>query len=214
MPARGAALCRPESAPGGRARPFSLRIGSRGASYHGAYGGGPDAAAAPVLGRRARGGRARPGAADPRARPARPARVDAPEGHARSGRVQRGRGAARGARGDRLPVRSRARAGRGDVLVPARWATDQEDGALVPDATAREGRRARPRGGRGGVARAGRGAPPASLRLGPTPRRGARLGRREETGAVPPGDLLGHVLRELREPLPDIARGGLDDLPA
>src|SRR5439155_201337 len=123
MPARGAALCRPESAPGGRARPFSLRIGSRGASYHGAYGGGPDAAAAPVLGRR-------------------------------------------------------------------------------------------PRGGRGGVARAGRGAPPASLRLGPPPRRGARLGRREETGAVPPGDLLGHVRRELREPLPDIARGGLDDLPA
>src|SRR5881409_1966056 len=126
-----------------------------------------------------------------------------------------GRGAARGARGDRLSVRGRARAGRGDVLVPARRAADQEDGPLVPHAADREGRRPRPGGGRGRVARTRRGAPPPPLRLGPPPRRGpAALGHREEPRAVLPGDLLGHLHRELGEPLLDVAHGGPDDLPA
>src|SRR3989442_9590829 len=174
----------------------SNRISRRIVSW--AYGGEPDAAGAAVLGGRAGGGRARPGAADPRARPSQPTRVDAAEGDARPRRVERGRGAARGARGDRLSGRGRARAGRGDVLVPARRAADQEDGALVPHAAAREGRRPRPGGGRGRVARARRGAPPPPVRLGPSPRRGpAPLGHREEPRAVLPGDLLGHLHREL-----------------
>src|SRR5207244_12407615 len=88
-----------------RVRSPSNRISRRIVSW--AYGGEPDAAGAAVLGGRAGGGRARPGAADPRARPSQPTRVDAAEGDARPRPVTRGRGAARGWRRDRISGRGR-----------------------------------------------------------------------------------------------------------
>src|SRR5574341_1959250 len=102
-----------------------------------------------VLGRRPRGGRRGPGAPDPRPRPPRPAGLDAAEGHARPGRVERGGGAAGSPGGDGLAVRDRPPPRARDVLVPARRPAGEEDGALVPHAADREGRRPRPRSGRG-----------------------------------------------------------------
>src|SRR5207245_11469160 len=72
-----------------RVRSPSNRISRRIVSW--AYGGEADAAGAAVLGGRAGGGRARAGAADPRARPSQPTRVDAAEGDARPRRVERDR---------------------------------------------------------------------------------------------------------------------------